>query len=65
MVRCINGVAKLLNVDRSNMKKAMERHLQLDTKKNIIWIGQRQQKGMINQRPYHSMVDNSYYDIPY
>jgi len=33
MVRCISGVAKLLNVDRSNMKKAMERHLQLDTKK--------------------------------
>jgi hypothetical protein len=44
MVRCISGVAKFLNVDRSNMKKAMEMHLQLDTKKDIIWIGQRQAK---------------------
>jgi hypothetical protein len=37
----INGFAKALGVDRHNIKKAMERCLQLNIKKDAFWVGQR------------------------
>jgi hypothetical protein len=40
----IQGVPRALGVNRHNIKKAMERCLQLDTKKNVFWIGKQQQK---------------------
>jgi hypothetical protein len=40
----IQGVARALGINRHNIKKAMERCLQLDTEKNVFWIGKQQSK---------------------
>jgi hypothetical protein len=37
----INGFANALDVDRCNIKKAMQRRLQLDIKKDVLYVGQR------------------------
>jgi hypothetical protein len=42
--RKINGFAKALGVDRRNIKKAMERCLQLNIEKDPFWVGQRRGK---------------------
>jgi hypothetical protein len=40
----IQGVARALGINRHNIKKAMERCLQLDTEKNVFWIRKQQSK---------------------
>jgi hypothetical protein len=40
----IQGVARALGVNRHNIRKAMERHLELNTEKNVFWIGKQQYK---------------------
>ncbi len=40
----IMGVTTILGVDRHNIKKAMERCLQLDASNDVFWIIQRQAK---------------------
>jgi hypothetical protein len=40
----IQGVPRALGVNRHNIKKAMERCLQLNIEKDAFWVGQRRGK---------------------
>ncbi len=55
----IMGVATILGVDRHNIKKPMERCLQLDASNDVFWITQRQAKSLI---PCHTHLMNLLYN---